>query len=187
MRRHFFSFLNALSFIFHNFAVFNPILFTKFYHIMKKTLVVMMAFILGMAITSCKQGPKAEAEATETEATTAEGVKVLADLVEKAKAEGANWSVDQWKDAYKTAMSVMAPTMKELVDLTKDIKSDEEPDTAKLAAVMEKLVELKEKFKPYEGYMNQFDSIVKLYPNGRAVEEDEEFDALIKKEFGLTE
>ena len=85
MRRHFFSFLNALSLIFHNFAVFNPILFTKFYHIMKKTLVVMMAFILGMAITSCKQGPKAEAEATETEATTAEGVKVLADLVERPR------------------------------------------------------------------------------------------------------
>ena len=153
---------------------------------MKKLLVVMMAFILGMAVTSCKQGTKAEAAATETEAAV-DGEKVLSDLVEKAKTEGANWSVDQWKDAYKEAMGVMAPVLKEVFDLTKSIKPGEEADTAKLAAVMTKLAELQEKFKPYEGYMNQFDSIVKLYPNGKAVDDDKEFAAQLKKEFGLPE
>ena len=155
---------------------------------MKKTLVVMMAFILGMAITSCKQTQKAEAEATETEAAV-DGEKVLSDLVEKATAEGANWSVDQWKDAYKQAMGAVAPIMKEVAELIKSIKTEDgkEPDAAKLAEVMTKLAELQKKFKPYEGYMNQFDSIVKLYPNGKAVDEDKEFEAQMKKEFGFPE
>ena len=59
---------------------------------MKKTLVVMMAFMLGLAITSCKQGPKA-VDAAEAAADPA---KTLTELVDKAKAEGANWSVDEW-------------------------------------------------------------------------------------------
>jgi hypothetical protein len=155
---------------------------------MKKTLVVMMAFILSMAITSCKQGPKAEAEGTEagTEAT-AEGQKVLNDLVEKAKAEGANWTVDQWKDAFREAMGVMAPIMKELGELTSGLETEKgkEPDAAKLAEVMGKVADLQKKFQPYEKSMNDFDSIVKLYPNGRAVDEDKDFQNELLKGFGL--
>ena len=85
---------------------------------MKKTLVVMMAFVLGLAITSCKQAPKA-AEAAE--AAAADPAQTLTELVEKAKADGAKWSVDEWKDAFKTAMTAVAPMMKEVQDLTKSV------------------------------------------------------------------
>ena len=54
-----------------------------------------MAFVLGLAVMSCKQGPKAEA--TEADAAV-DPIQGLTELVEKAKADGANWSVDEWKD-----------------------------------------------------------------------------------------
>ena len=150
---------------------------------MKKTLVVMMAFMLGLAITSCKQGPKA-VDAAEAAADPA---KTLTELVDKAKAEGANWSVDEWKDAFKTAMACVAPTMKEVQDLTNSLqtKECEEPDTAKLAEVMTKLGELKVKYDPIENLISQFDSISKSYPNGKAVSDDKEFEKAMMKEFGL--
>lgn len=150
---------------------------------MKKTLVVMMAFMLGLAITSCKQGPKV-VDAAEAAADPA---KTLTELVDKAKAEGANWSVDEWKDAFKTAMACVAPTMKEVQDLTNSLqtKEGEEPDTAKLAEVMTKLGELKVKYDPIENLISQFDSISKSYPNGKAVSDDKEFEKAMMKEFGL--
>ena len=61
---------------------------------MKKTLVVMMAFVLGLAITSCKQAPKAAEAAETTEAAAADPVQALTELVEKAKADG---SIDNAK------------------------------------------------------------------------------------------
>ena len=150
---------------------------------MKKTLVVMMAFVLGLAITSCKQGPKV-VDAAEAAADPA---KTLTELVDKAKAEGANWSVDEWKDAFKTAMACVAPTMKEVQELTSSLqtKEGEEPDTAKLAEVMTKLGELKVKYDPIENLISQFDSISKSYPNGKAVSDDKEFEKAMMKEFGL--
>lgn len=150
---------------------------------MKKTLVVMMAFVLGLAITSCKQGPKV-VDAAEAAADPA---KTLTELVDKAKAEGANWSVDEWKDAFKTAMACVAPTMKEVQELTSSLqtKEGEEPDTAKLAEVMTKLGELKVKYDPIENLISQFDSISKSYPNGKAVSDDKEFEKAMMKEFGI--
>ena len=54
---------------------------------MKKAFIVMMAFMLGMAVTSCKQGQKAAPTAEEVAANPAE---TLTKLVEQAQAEGAN-------------------------------------------------------------------------------------------------
>ena len=72
---------------------------------MKKILVVMIAFVLGMAITSCKQSPKAV-----DAADAADPAKTLIEIVEKAKAEGANWTVEEWKEVFTTAMKSIAPT-----------------------------------------------------------------------------
>ena len=151
---------------------------------MKKTLVVMMAFVLGLAITSCKQAPKA-AEAAE--AAAADPAQTLTELVEKAKADGARWSVDEWKDAFKTAMTAVAPMMKEVQDLTKSVipKEGEEVDTAKVSEVMGKLKDLEDKFKPLQSAIEQFDSISKSYPNGKTVSEDKEFEKSVLAEFGL--
>ena len=152
---------------------------------MKKTLVVMMAFVLGLAVMSCKQGPKAVDPAE----AAANPEQALSSLVEKAKADGANWSVDEWKDAFKVAMAAVAPTMKEVQDLTNGMKpgEGEEIDTAKVSEVMSKLGELQKKFEPIQNLISQFDSISKSYPNGKAVSDDKEFEKEMMKEFGIEE
>ena len=151
---------------------------------MKKTLVVMMAFVLGLAITSCKQAPKA-AEAAE--AATADPVQTLTELLEKAKADGAKWTVDEWKDAFKVAMTTVAPTLKEIGEITASLqtKEGEEPDTAKISEAFEKMKLMQEKYAPFEEILDQFDSISKSYPNGKAVSEDKEFEAAMMKERGI--
>lgn len=150
---------------------------------MKKTLVVMMAFVLGLAITSCKQAPKA----VDPEAAAADPAQTLTELVEKSKAEGANWSVDEWKNAYKTAMAAVAPQMQELGAIMESIKGgpDQEVDTAKVSQVMEKMEELGKKFQPLQDILTQFDSISRSYPNGKAVAEDKEFEKQMLEEFKI--
>ena len=150
---------------------------------MKKALVVMMAFLLGLAVVSCKQGPKA----ADIEAAADDPAKAISELVEKSKADGANWSVDEWKNAYKTAMAAVAPTFKEISTILEQFKpkDGEELDTTKLAGAMEKMKALEEKFAPVQELLNQFDSISKSYPNGKAVADDKAFEEQCMKEFGI--
>ncbi len=149
---------------------------------MKKILVVMIAFVLGMAITSCKQSPKAV-----DAADAADPAKTLIEIVEKAKAEGANWTVEEWKEVFTTAMKSIAPTLLEVQELTESImpKEGEEIDSAKVASVLYKLQEMENNFIPVQEALNQFDSISKSYPNGKAVSEDKEFEKALLKELGL--
>lgn len=150
---------------------------------MKKTLVVMMALMLGLAITSCKQGPKA----VDPEAAAADPAQTLTELIEKSKADGSKWSVDEWKDAYKTAMVAVAPTLKEIGTIMEQFKpkEGEDIDTTKLAEAMNKMKAIEEKFAPVQELLNQFDSISKSYPNGKAVSEDKAFEEQCMKEFGI--
>jgi hypothetical protein len=150
---------------------------------MKKTLVVMMALMLGLAITSCKQGPKA----ADPEAAAADSAQTLTELIEKSKADGSKWSVDEWKDAYKTAMVAVAPTLKEIGTIMEQFKpkEGEDIDTTKLAEAMNKMKAIEEKFAPVQELLNQFDSISKSYPNGKAVSEDKAFEEQCMKEFGI--
>ena len=150
---------------------------------MKKTLVVMMALMLGLAITSWKQGPKA----ADPEASAADPAQTLTELIEKSKADGSKWSVDEWKDAYKTAMVAVAPTLKEIGTIMEQFKpkEGEDIDTTKLAEAMNKMKAIEEKFAPVQELLNQFDSISKSYPNGKAVSEDKAFEEQCMKEFGI--
>lgn len=142
-----------------------------------------MAFMLGLAITSCKQGPKA----ADPEAAAANPAQTLTELIEKAKADGSKWSIDEWKDAYKTAMVTVAPTLKEIGAIMEQFKpkEGEDVDTTKLAAAMEKMKTLEENFAPVQELLSQFDSISKSYPNGKTVSEDKEFEKQCMEEFGI--
>ena len=152
---------------------------------MKKTLVVMMAFMIGLAVTSCKQSPKT----ADSEVANADAVQAMTELLEKTKAEGANWSVDEWKDAYKVALGAIAPAMKEVAGLMESIESKdgEDGDSLKLIELLAGVKALKDKYKPLDDLMNEFESISKSYPNGKAVNEDEVFFNQVSKELGLPE
>ena len=84
---------------------------------MKKLLFSFIIVASGLFVTSC--GNKSAESATEAEQTEqvaeeapaaeAEQPASLADIVAKAKAEGANWSADEWKAQFKTALEAYKP------------------------------------------------------------------------------
>jgi hypothetical protein len=151
---------------------------------MKKIFVVMMAFALGMAVTSCKQGQKSEAAAAEQ--TEGSSLEIMTNLVEKVKSEGANWSEEQWKDAYKQAFAVTVPIMKSFVEIAQAVNS-ETPDTAAISAAAKKAEAMEKEFKPLGELVERFDSIAKTFPKGKSVSEDKEFEKQMFKEFGFPE
>ena len=152
---------------------------------MKKAFIVMMAFMLGMAVTSCKQGQKAAPTAEEV---AADPVATLNQLVEKAQAEGANWSVDEWKEAYHTAFLAMSPAMKGMYEVMQLIQGEgAATDTAAISKAMQKAQSIEKEFSELGTFVGQLDSIGKLYPNGKTVSEDKEFEKACLKEIGLPE
>ena len=87
---------------------------------MKKVLFSLAIVAAGMFVASCgnkstESAPEAEqAEQTEqvkeeAPAMEAEQPASLADIVEKAKAEGTKWSADEWKEQFKKAMEAYKP------------------------------------------------------------------------------
>lgn len=152
---------------------------------MKKTLVVMMAFVLGMAVTSCKQGQKTEvANAVEEAVAAPSAAEVLTNLIEKAQAEGADWTVDQWKDVVKESFAAMVPTMKSLADF-EAVMNAEAPDSTAIADAVAKLQEGEMNFANARPLLEQFVSVLKSFPNGKTVFEDKEFFNSMAKEFGI--
>ena len=153
---------------------------------MKKLFVFMFALSLGLCITSCKQksGEAAPAETEQAEAEQQQDpVEVMKALIEKAKADGANWSVDEWKDVYKQALVAMKPMLNELGALTSS--ADAKSDPSKIAEMMEKAKKLEEQYKPLQDAMEEFEAIAKGTENGKAVNDDEEWGKSTMKELGI--
>lgn len=82
---------------------------------MKKALFSFAIAAMGLLMASCdnKQAAPApvaeQAEQTVAEAPAEEQPASLADIVAKAKAEGANWTTDQWKEQFKKAIEAYKP------------------------------------------------------------------------------
>lgn len=151
---------------------------------MKKLFVVFgFAFALAMVMASCKQKSEAPA-AAENEAET-EQVETqqpnAEDIVAKAKAEGANWSVDEWKANTKDMMIAMKPALLKVADMVK--KMETEPD--KMEEILKDMEGLKKEYEPFEKLMNEFEEIAKATENGKAVMDDEEWGKSVKEELGL--
>ena len=130
-----------------------------------------VALAMGFAFVSCNQnsGPVD----IKTDGTPEE---VLTDIVTKAKAEGANWSVDQWKYVFKQVAIAVKPAMVQLKEITDGLGDlSEEEATAKLA--------------DFEKLSKDFEPLEKLIANGTAngklVSEDKEFEKQIEEEVGL--
>ena len=152
---------------------------------MKKAFVVMIAFMLGLAVTSCKQGQKAAPTAEEVAANP---VEILNQLIENAQTEGANWSIDEWKEAYHTVFLAMSPAMKGMYEVMQIIQTEgAATDTVAINKAMAKAKDIEAQFGKLGDIVAKFDSIGKLYPNGKAVSEDKEFEKQCLKEIGLPE
>jgi len=140
---------------------------------MKKFIIGMFAFCLGLGMVSCNKEVNAQ------------------DVVAKAKAEGANWDEAQWKDAFKDMFKAAAPMfdyMKEMEKKMKDAESGD--DAAKIAAAAEimKEAEAKQKeFEPLSKAFEEFSNIAEKNPVAKKLMEDKAFEQEMKKEFNLPE
>ena len=153
---------------------------------MKKFLIGIFALVLCLGMNSCKketpaEGAKDADAATETKAAVDEAAPSLADILEKAKAEGANWSVDEWKEQFKNALLAVKPVMLEMEEATKQMKDD----PSKAMDLLKKIEEIKAKYPDFDKQMEEFNKIAESCPNGKAVVDDEEWGQQITKELGI--
>ena len=159
---------------------------------MKKTLVLLMAVALGMAATSCKQqGQPAQSEAVETAVEQVEEaapttVELMTSLLEKAKSEGANLSVDEWKDLYKQSFALMVPHILKSAEFEQAVmagKADSivNPETA------EEIENGKKEFAALTPILEELTNLMMSIPNGKAVLEDKEFGKSLLDEFQIPE
>ena len=149
---------------------------------MKRHLLVgIVAIAVAMGMASCKQkseapaAGQAEAEQVETQQPTVE------EILAKAKAEGANWTVDEWKANTKDMMVALSPILLKIGNLVQ--KMEKEPD--KMAEILTEMKGLEEEYKPFEKIMNEFEEIAKATENGKLVLDDEEWGNKLKEELGL--
>jgi len=135
-----------------------------------------VALAMGFAFVSCNSGSKSDAPVDiKTDGTA---VEVMTDIVAKAKADGANWTVDQWKYVFKQAAIAIKPMMVELSEATKNVGDMSEEDAAALA-------EKFQSYQPIEDLMDEFTKIAESTPNGKIVNDDDDFEKQLTEELGL--
>ncbi len=167
-----------------NVSVFTLILNPKL-SFMKKLIIGMLALVMCLGMNSCKKEATTEGQKEGTEQAEAKG-PALAEIVEKAKAEGANWTVDEWKEQFKNVMIAIKPMMVELNDVMKGMEGGEgEPDPAKVAEMMSKFEEVQKKYADVDSLMDAFSKIAEGCENGKAVSDDEEWGKKMMEELGI--
>ena len=156
---------------------------------MKKLfLVAIVALAMGLGMTSCKQnaasGDAAQADQTEQAETPADPVEALTALMEKAKAEGANWTEEQWKENFKQAVIAAKPMFVELSAVTKEMKAAE-GNEAKAMELLGKMGGVVEKYKGVDSLFTAYGKIAQSFPNGKKVNDDREWGEKLMKELGI--
>ncbi len=126
---------------------------------MKKLLIGMLALVMAVGFTACSSG-----------------TPTMEEIVASAKADGANWTVDQWKDAYRNMAANVKPMMDEMKEMMELLEKD--PTKA-----MEMAQNLETKYAPLNKLVEEFDEIAASTENGKKVAEDKEFEEQLKKEF----
>lgn len=154
---------------------------------MKKLLMGIFAFCLGLGMISCGNKTVSNNEGEKV----AEKKITPQEVIAKAKAEGANWDEAQWKAAMKDMMKAVSPLFDYMRDMEKQMKEAENgDDAAKVAAVakiMSDAESKKKEFEPLEKALNEFEKIMEGSEIGKKVNEDKAFQEEIKKEFNLPE
>ena len=126
---------------------------------MKKLLIGMLALVMAVGFTACSSG-----------------TPTMEEIVASAKADGANWTDDQWKDAYRNMATNVKPMMDEMKEMMELLEKD--PTKA-----MEMAQNLETKYAPLNKLVEEFDEIAASTENGKKVAEDKEFEEQLKKEF----
>ena len=162
---------------------------------MKKLFLMMLTVAMATCFVACKSdaakpadGEKAATEKVEEKAALPTvTLEDMQELVKKAKAEGKDWSIDQWKDATRTIMIGMKPMFDAMLDFQKktddpEFKKKLEENPAEATALMTDLQKALEQYKPMETVMNDFEAAVDASPVAKGIEKDTVwFNQLVKE------
>lgn len=163
---------------------------------MKKVFVGLFVMAAAICFTSCKNEPKADANAPKdgdkqevkaSEATPeAEPAVDMAAVIEKAKAEGAKWGETEWKAAFKDAMTAIKPMLLETADMQKKMEEAmTKGDQGTVEKIMADLEKIGEKYKDVQKQCDEFDEICNGNEIAKKLNNDEAFKDEVLKELGL--
>ena len=153
---------------------------------MKKVLLLLVA-VMGLTMIACTSNEGTKPAAADGEKHAAEKVEEKVDineLVAKAKAEGANWSVDEWKAAFKSMLIGVKPMLDFMNDMKEKMEKGSEADKIKMLGELE--AKAKE-MEPFEKAMDEFNNAAQATENGKKVADDEEWGKQVLKELGYPE
>ena len=145
----------------------------------------MFALLMGATIVSCNQKPEqpadANADSTKVEAAPAtDQAPNLADVVAKMKAEGANWTADQWKEAICQAMLAMKPTLVKM----KEMMAKMEAGDTSIAAELEAFTKTPEA-QDFEKMASEIEKVIDANPVAKKLYEDQEWQKKFMEENGI--
>lgn len=99
-------------------------------------------------------------------------------LLLAARAEGATWTIEQWKDAYRTVAFNIKPMMDEMQVIFKVAETD--PNRAQILAQ-----QYESKYGALGEQLEEFNAIANNTLNGSIVLNDKDFENQIKEEFNI--
>ena len=113
--------------------------------------------------------------------TAGEPTKAAAELLAKAKADGANWSVDEWKAAFKDFALIEKPLMIELQNIITELVNN----PSNVEELKNKNKNLEATFTKISEYYDEFEKFGLSTPNGKIVFEDKDWLNKTQQELGI--
>ena len=159
---------------------------------MRKNFMMILAVAGMLSFTACGNKTAANAAGADS-AAVAENAEAdanqevsLADVVAKAKAEGANWSVDEWKAQFRNVAIAIKPMALDMDAFVKkymngDVKDLKTEDLEKEGKALE------EKYADLNKLLDEFNAIAEGTVNGKAVVDDKAWGEALFKELGIPE
>ncbi len=161
---------------------------------MKKLMIGAFALMMGLAIVSCNKKSQNDAPADNQPAAAAseagsttvteneeEGGSELAKLARKAAKEGADWSAEEWRNAYKELLIEAKPTLLVVQEIGKMAKENKDDQTD----MLNELVVKQEQIEDMSKQMGVFWKAAEASKNGQAALSDNKWKEQLLKELGL--
>ena len=156
---------------------------------MRKTISIIFSIALIASVAACGGKNDNESETNTSASVTsvktetnskpeAENIDLKA-IVEKARKEGANWTVDQWKEQFRNCLIAYKPFAIAMNEMTDRIVTDPNLDPEAEAD------KLNQQFPNYMELLNEFSRIANSTKNGKIVADDEQWGKAVTEELGI--
>ena len=157
---------------------------------MKKSIFMVLAVAGMISLTACGNKTAAPAEGADSTAVAekaeaaADQEVPLADLVAKAKAEGANWSVDEWKAQFRLVAIAIKPMMVDMDAFYNKITGEAAKDL-KTEDIEKEGNALEAKYADTNKLLEEFTKLAEGTANGKIVSDDRAWGDALFKELGI--